>query len=98
MLERHRMRAQKRMREQAGHRDMLRANKMSEDYLKQMPRKWQSGDVYSPRDLSPWEMEKWRRRSPRQEDIVDALGIRPLDMYKVCFIDGIVMGLCDGIV
>ncbi|OAQ61744.1 ribosomal protein S18 [Pochonia chlamydosporia 170] len=62
--------------------EALRNSKNSADYLKQMPRRWESGDVYSPHDLSPVEMQKWRKRSPRSSDIVDALGIRPLDMYK----------------
>ncbi|ODA80654.1 hypothetical protein RJ55_03613 [Drechmeria coniospora] len=62
--------------------ELLRNQKNSNDYLKQMPRRWTAGDVYSPHDLSPVEMQKWRRRSKRNNDVVDALGIRPLDMYK----------------
>ncbi|UKZ65681.1 uncharacterized protein TrAtP1_006876 [Trichoderma atroviride] len=61
---------------------MMRNQKNSNDYLKQMPRRWDAGDVYSPHDMSPVEMQKWRKRSPRGGDVVDALGIRPLDMYK----------------
>ncbi|KAG6011756.1 hypothetical protein E4U41_005444 [Claviceps citrina] len=60
----------------------MRNAKNSADYLRQMPRRWAAGDVYSPHDLSPVEMQKWRRRSLRRHDVVDALGIRPLDMYK----------------
>ncbi|EFY91400.1 hypothetical protein J3459_005970 [Metarhizium acridum] len=60
----------------------LRNSKNSADYLKQMPRRWDAGDVYSPHDLSPVEMQKWRKRSLRSNDVVDALDIRPLDMYK----------------
>lgn len=63
--------------------EALRNSKNSADYLKQMPRRWDAGDVYSPHDLSPVEMQKWRKRSLRSNDVVDALGIRPLDMYKV---------------
>lgn len=63
--------------------EFLKNQKISNDYLRQMPRRWQAGDVYSPHDLSPNEMNKWRRRSLRDEDVVDALGINPLDMYKV---------------
>lgn len=62
--------------------EALRNAKNSADYLRQMPRRWEAGDVYSPHDLSPVEMQKWRRRSPRTADVVDALAIRPLDMYK----------------
>lgn len=67
--------------------DMMRNQKNSNDYLKQMPRRWDAGDVYSPHDMSPVEMQKWRKRSPRGGDVVDALGIRPLDMYKVWALD-----------
>ncbi|KAK2603672.1 hypothetical protein QQS21_004145 [Conoideocrella luteorostrata] len=62
--------------------EALRNAKNSSDYLRQMPRRWGAGDVYSPHDLSPVEMQKWRKRSLRKNDVVDALGIRPLDMYK----------------
>lgn len=65
------------------HLELLRNQKNSNDYLKQMPRRWDAGDVYSPHDMSPVEMQKWRKRSPRGGDVIDALGIRPLDMYKV---------------
>lgn len=63
--------------------DYLKSRKLSNDYLRQMPRRWTPGDVYSPHDLSPREMDKWRRRNQREVDVVDALGLRPLDMYKV---------------
>ncbi|XWX01883.1 hypothetical protein V2A60_009912 [Cordyceps javanica] len=62
--------------------DFLKNRKMSSDYLRQMPRRWVPGDVYSPHDLSPREMDKWRRRNQREADVVDILGLRPLDMYK----------------
>ncbi|KOS23073.1 37S ribosomal protein RSM18 [Escovopsis weberi] len=64
------------------HLELLKNVKNSNDYLKQMPRRWDAGDVYSPHDMSPVEMQKWRKRSPRRADVVDALGLRPLDMYK----------------
>jgi small subunit ribosomal protein S18 len=63
--------------------DQIREQKVSNEYLREMPRRWQVGDVYSPHDLSPVEMNKWRRRSQRKGDVIDALGIRPLDTYKV---------------
>ncbi|KAG5938262.1 hypothetical protein E4U53_008035 [Claviceps sorghi] len=62
--------------------ESFRNTKISADYLRQMPRRWTAGDVYSPHDLSHVEMKKWRKRSLRKNDVVDALGIRPLDMYK----------------
>lgn len=72
------------MRNKQANIELLRNQKNSNDYLRQMPRRWDAGDVYSPHDMSPVEMQKWRKRSPRGGDVIDALGIRPLDMYKVC--------------
>ncbi|KAL6857670.1 hypothetical protein ACO1O0_005112 [Amphichorda felina] len=60
----------------------LREQKIANDYLREMPRRWEVGDVYAPHDLSPAEMEKFRRKKTRQTDVVDMLGIRPQDMYK----------------
>lgn len=83
MMERYRNRDAAFVREKAAQMDFLRNQKMSTDFLRQMPRRWEVGDVYSPHDLSPVEMQKWRKRSVRNVDVVDALGISPLDMYKV---------------
>ncbi|KAL5629955.1 hypothetical protein BROUX41_001561 [Berkeleyomyces rouxiae] len=55
--------------------------KISEDYLRQAPRQWKRGDVYAPRDMSFSEMAKWRRSRKRNADIIDILGINPLDEY-----------------
>ncbi|OTA04444.1 hypothetical protein A9Z42_0050330 [Trichoderma parareesei] len=49
--------------------EQLRNQKNSADYLRQMPRRWEAGDVYSPHDMSPVEMQKWRKRSPRKADV-----------------------------
>ncbi|KAH6609571.1 hypothetical protein Trco_002917 [Trichoderma cornu-damae] len=56
------------MRNRQAHLELLRNQKNSNDYLKQMPRRWDAGDVYSPHDMSPVEMQKWRKRSPRSGD------------------------------
>ncbi|KAF2639980.1 ribosomal protein S18 [Massarina eburnea CBS 473.64] len=52
-------------------------------YQKQIYRKWQTGDVYAPRDLSGAEQAKWKtsRRAP-QTDAFDTLGINPVNEYK----------------
>lgn len=63
--------------------ESLRERKISDDYLKQMPRRWRSGDVYSPHDLSPNEMSKWRKVRPPEVDVIDMLGINPKDHYRV---------------
>lgn len=83
LLSRYKNRAETALRAKQAQLELLRNQKNSNDYLKQMPRRWDAGDVYSPHDLSPVEMQKWRKRSQRSGDVVDALGIRPLDMYKV---------------
>ncbi|KAK5131548.1 hypothetical protein LTR08_000875 [Meristemomyces frigidus] len=54
----------------------------------QIARRWRVGDVYSPHDLSGIEQGKWRkqRRKPRarhnDEDVMDKLGLNPLDLYR----------------
>ncbi|XXH03959.1 U3 small nucleolar ribonucleoprotein imp3 [Hypoxylon texense] len=53
-----------------------------DDYARQMTRRWNVGEVYAPHDLSPSEMAKWRRNQARKKDLVDMLGLRPLDMYR----------------
>ncbi|KAH6891420.1 ribosomal protein S18 [Thelonectria olida] len=82
MLERYKSKAEHRLREKTAQLESLKNQQVSNDYLRQMPRRWMPGDVYSPHDLSPIEMQKWRKRSLRDVDVVDALGFNPLDMYK----------------
>ncbi|KAK5119261.1 hypothetical protein LTR85_007875 [Meristemomyces frigidus] len=58
------------------------------DLEQQIPRRWKVGDVYSPHDLSGIEMSKWKkqRRKPRprasDRDVMDQLGMKPLDHYR----------------
>ncbi|KAG5986844.1 hypothetical protein E4U52_008213 [Claviceps spartinae] len=63
--------------------ETLRNNKESGEFLREMPRRWEAGDVYAPHDLSAAEMRKLRKRASRKADVVDALQIRVKDMYKV---------------
>lgn len=63
----------------------LRTKWSQDDFARQMTRRWRPGDVYAPHDLSPSEMGKWRRNRARQQDLVDILGLKPLDMYRVSF-------------
>jgi small subunit ribosomal protein S18 len=53
-------------------------------FQRQIHRKWQAGDVYSPTDLSGAEQKKWKfgRKKP-QSDAFDVLGINPVLEYKV---------------
>ncbi|AEO62409.1 uncharacterized protein THITE_2106534 [Thermothielavioides terrestris NRRL 8126] len=60
----------------------LRFAAVTDNYMRQMPRRWKTGDVYAPRDLSPTEMDKWRQARPPETDVVDMFGFNPLDNYK----------------
>ncbi|TRX95225.1 hypothetical protein FHL15_003917 [Xylaria flabelliformis] len=62
--------------------DDMRNQNRHDDYMRQLPRRWRAGDVYAPHDMSPSEMAKWRRNTARKQDLVDLLGLRPLDMYR----------------
>ncbi|KAI6090522.1 ribosomal protein S18 [Hypoxylon rubiginosum] len=62
--------------------DDVNKNVRHDDYARQMTRRWNVGEVYAPHDLSPSEMAKWRRNQARKKDLVDMLGLRPLDMYR----------------
>jgi len=55
----------------------------STELEKLQTRRWKKGDIYSPHDLSPAEMRKWRYRSKPDQDVFDMLNINPLDEYKV---------------
>ncbi|KAK8089817.1 ribosomal protein s18 [Apiospora hydei] len=61
----------------------LKGKNISEDYMRQMPRRWREGELYAPHDLSEVEAAKWRKMTNVQRDQVDMLGLRPLDMYSV---------------
>ena len=64
-------------------REMLESERR-EQFQRQIYRKWQAGDVYSPHDLTGAEQRKWKfgRKKP-QQDAFDVLGINPLNEYKV---------------
>ena len=46
-------------------------------------RGWQVGDVYSPRDLGAHQMRRAMKGNKKNRDVIDELGVDPLDMYKV---------------
>ncbi|KAL0257743.1 hypothetical protein SLS55_006906 [Diplodia seriata] len=49
----------------------------------QMHRRWQTGDVYAPHDLTGVEARKWKRaRRAVTTDAVDYLGLNPIKEYK----------------
>lgn len=61
----------------------LSIKNLSENFQRQMPRRWQDGEVYAPHDLSEVEARKWKKVTNVQRDLVDMLGLRPVDMYSV---------------
>jgi small subunit ribosomal protein S18 len=63
--------------------DAMRALQVSNDYMSQMQRRWKSGDVYGPRDLSRYEARMWGMRRFRKVDVLDVLGVNPKDNYWV---------------
>ncbi|EEY14465.1 conserved hypothetical protein [Verticillium alfalfae VaMs.102] len=67
----------------------LRERKTSDDYMKQMPRKWRTGDVYAPHDMNPHQLARWKKRTAPKHDVTDLLSLNPLDMYKVCCLSSI---------
>jgi small subunit ribosomal protein S18 len=62
----------------------LKNHKLASDLTRQISRRWKAGDVYAPHDLSPVEMEKWKRRGRPERDVVDVLKLDVLGEYKVC--------------
>lgn len=61
----------------------MRDSAVTENYLRQLPRRWRIGDVYAPRDLGAVEQAKWKSRRPPVTDVVDTFGFNPIDNYKV---------------
>ncbi|KAL2758031.1 hypothetical protein ACRALDRAFT_1068475 [Sodiomyces alcalophilus JCM 7366] len=61
---------------------LIQERKVSDDYMRQMPRRWNTGDVYAPHDLHPHQLAKWKRRGGPDVDVVDLLNVNPLDMYR----------------
>lgn len=58
-------------------------NNNSANLARQSTRNWKPGDIYAPHDLSPQEMRKWKAPKQPTKDIIDMLGLNPLDHYRV---------------
>lgn len=58
-------------------------NTNRENLARQSTRNWKPGDIYAPHDLSPQEMVKWKQPKQPSKDIIDMLGLNPLDHYRV---------------
>jgi small subunit ribosomal protein S18 len=61
----------------------MRGRDVTEAYMRQMPRRWRTGEVYAPKDLSHVEAKKFRQGKRPDKDVVDMFGFNPLDNYKV---------------
>lgn len=63
---------------------VVAASRERQNFQKHMYRKWNTGDVYAPHDLSGVEQKKWKtaRKTP-SSDAFDTLGINPVAEYKV---------------
>ena len=61
----------------------LAKHKQALEITKQISRRWKTGDVYAPHDLSAAEMRKWKQRGVPRDDVVDVLGLKPVEEYKV---------------
>ena len=75
----------KRARDHQKQQQQLRDSKESELLEASLTREWKPGDLYAPHDLSAVEMRKWKKRHAPPTDAFDALNIKPLDIYKVCW-------------
>ncbi|KAF1930389.1 ribosomal protein S18 [Didymella exigua CBS 183.55] len=63
-------------------REMVESERRAQ-FQRQIYRRWQTGDIYSPHDLTGAEQKKWKygRKKP-QSDAFDVLGINPINEYK----------------
>ncbi|OBT51527.1 hypothetical protein VE04_08632 [Pseudogymnoascus sp. 24MN13] len=55
---------------------------MATKVTKQISRRWKTGDVYAPHDLSEVEMKKWKQRGKPAVDVFDVLELDPLVEYR----------------
>ncbi|KAK4177862.1 ribosomal protein S18 [Triangularia setosa] len=62
--------------------DVVKHQHRADMYLRKHPRQWREGDVYAPHDLSPAEARKWRGVKAPKKDVIDMLGVNPLDNYR----------------
>ncbi|KAI5239156.1 hypothetical protein E4T47_07186 [Aureobasidium subglaciale] len=56
----------------------------TQEFQRQMTRKWKEGDVYAPHDLSGVEMSKWSKGQQKgrpKKDVFDMLKINPMNHY-----------------
>ncbi|ELR08297.1 hypothetical protein VC83_08359 [Pseudogymnoascus destructans] len=60
----------------------LARHKTATKVTKQISRRWKTGDVYAPHDLSEVEMKKWKQRGKPAVDVFDVLELDPLVEYR----------------
>jgi hypothetical protein len=64
-------------------RERVAKDARAKDVERQHFRRWKAGEAYAPHDLSPEEVKKFKKRRSPTMDAFDALGINPLEHYKV---------------
>ncbi|CZT12363.1 uncharacterized protein RAG0_16214 [Rhynchosporium agropyri] len=60
----------------------MQSRNLAQDLSKQITRRWRSGDIYAPHDLSEVEMAKWKTRSQPKHDVFDVLDMNPEEHYR----------------
>lgn len=80
----------------SSHRQALQESTERASFQKHIYRRWASGDVYSPHDLTPAEQKKWKayRKAP-SSDAFDTLGLNPINEYKVFTADTTILAPWD---
>ncbi len=63
--------------------DEVKKHKLGVDLSRQIYRRWKAGDVYTPHDLTPTEMKKWKVKGRPRYDAFDVLDFNPVDEYRV---------------
>lgn len=68
---------------QDGTAESLYHHQLAQDLTRQLKRRWETGDIYAPHDLSPEELKKWKGKTRNNYDVFDLLTMNPIDEYKV---------------
>ncbi|KAL1900648.1 hypothetical protein Sste5346_002373 [Sporothrix stenoceras] len=62
--------------------EKMTERKTTDDYARHLHRKFNTGEIYSPRDLNPVQQSDWSDPWVLEMDTVDLVGINPLDEYR----------------
>ncbi|KIH90502.1 37S ribosomal protein [Sporothrix brasiliensis 5110] len=62
--------------------EKMAERKTTEDYARHLTRRWRVGDLYTAHDLGVEEMHQWGESYLSQRDVIEILGINPIDEYR----------------